>query len=115
MHGLRRLVVGCHRKPLINHLASLAELQIDFVPDYVVDDHADVVRVFRGWWITPLNEPIDGDRGLLKVLYDIQERFGLERGFTCTGLQLSDATPSGHGRALAKGAVGEQGQRIYGA
>jgi hypothetical protein len=108
LHGLRPLIDGCHRKPLDNHVARLAELEISFVPDYVVDDYAEVVRVFGGWWIPPPTPLLERDRRLLDMLYHIQETFGLPRGFTYTGLVLDDDTPSGEGQGLAKGSVRER-------
>jgi hypothetical protein len=70
------------------------------VPDYIVDDYAEIVRVFGGWWIPPPTDPIDGDRRLLDVLYDIQERFGLPRGFTRTGFALGEVAPAGDGHRI---------------
>jgi len=105
MHALRPFVSGCHVKPLDQHRERLPLLQIDFVPDYVVDDYAEIVRVFGGWWIPPPHDQIESDRRLLDVLYDIQDRFGLARGFTYTGHALDDDSPSGDGRALAAGSI----------
>ena len=104
-HDLRPYVAGCHLKPLYRHMERLKEHDVHFVPDYVVDDYADIVRVFGGWWIPPPSDPIHEDRRLLDVLYDIQDRFGLPRGFNKTQVALHNDTPSGDGRPLAMGSV----------
>lgn len=104
--GVRPYIAGCHLKPLSRYRERLADHGVPFVPDYVVDDYAEVVCIFGGWWIPPPLDPIDRDRRLLDVLYDIQDRFGLPRGFTQTGVALPDATPSGHGFPRWPGTAG---------
>lgn len=99
-HNLRPYIAGCHHKPLYAHRERLHEMGIDFVPDYVVDDYDEIVRVFGGWCIPSPKDPITDDRRLLDVLYNIQDRFGLARGFTQTGFLLEDASPTGEGYGI---------------
>ncbi len=80
VHGLRPFIVDCFEKPLFRHRERLAELGVPLVPDYVVDDHADVVAAFGGWCVPAPLEPLAEDRHLLDVLHDIQQRYGLPRG-----------------------------------
>ncbi|HZU78114.1 MAG TPA: hypothetical protein VFA70_15205 [Dehalococcoidia bacterium] len=97
---LRPFVSGCHTKPLYRHRERLAEHGIQFVPDYVIDDYAEVVEAFGGWWIPPPAHPIEDDRRLLDVLYDIQRHFGLPQGFRNSALALQPYGASGDGRWL---------------
>jgi hypothetical protein len=81
VHRLHPFIVNCFEKPLFRHLERLAELGVPLVPDYVVDDHQEVVAAFGGWCVPPPLEPLGDDRHLLDVLHDIQDRYGLPRGF----------------------------------
>jgi hypothetical protein len=96
-YDLRPYIAGCHLKPRFRYREHLADFGVPCIPDYVVDDYDEVVCVFGGWCIPPPLDPIAGDRRLLDVLYDLQDRFGLPRGFNHTGVVLLDAAPSGHG------------------
>src|SRR5262249_1008220 len=70
--AVRPSIAGCPRKPLSRHRERLPDHGVTFLPDYVVDDYAEIVCVFGGWWIPPPLDPIEGDRRLLDVLYDVQ-------------------------------------------
>jgi hypothetical protein len=83
--GLRPYVTDCFEKPIYRHRERLAELHVPYVPDYVIDDDAEIVACFGGWHIPEPLEPLREDRHLLSVLHDIQDRFGLERGFVLSG------------------------------
>jgi hypothetical protein len=52
-HGLRPYVIDCFVKPLANHRESLQTLGVLVEPDFVVDDHAEVVQVFGGYAVRP--------------------------------------------------------------
>jgi hypothetical protein len=79
-HGLGLFVSDCFEKPLFRHRERLDELGVPFVPDYVIDDDAAIVRAFGGRCVPAPLEPLSDDRHLLEVLHDIQDRYGLERG-----------------------------------
>lgn len=68
-------VLDCFEKPLFRHRERLDELGVPFAPDYVVDDHAEVVEVFGGLCVQPPREPLERDRELLRVLDDLLPRF----------------------------------------
>lgn len=75
-YDLRPYVLDCFEKPLSNHRARLGELGVPFVPDYVVDDDEEIVRVFGGRHIPAPLEPLHEDRALLGVVDDLRDRFG---------------------------------------
>jgi predicted HAD superfamily phosphohydrolase YqeG len=70
--GLAAHVLDCFEKPLFRHRERLEELGVPFAPDYVVDDHAEIVDVFGGLCVRP---PREHDRELLRVLDDLLPRF----------------------------------------
>ncbi len=76
-HDLARHITGCFEKPLSRHRERLAGLGVPFVPDHVVDDDEDIVRVFGGTHVPAPLEPLHEDRHLLRVLADVAARFGL--------------------------------------
>jgi hypothetical protein len=76
---LKPFVRDCFEKPLFRHRERLAELGVPFVPDYVIDDDADIVRAFGGMCIPAPLEPLRDDRHLLDVLHDVQDRYGPPR------------------------------------
>lgn len=68
---LHEHVVDCYWKPLYNHRERLAELGVPMVPDYVIDDHPEVVMAFTGTVISPPAMPLDWDREMWRVYDDI--------------------------------------------
>lgn len=76
-YDLRAHITDCFVKPLSRHRERLVELGIPFVPDHVVDDDDEIVRVFGGTHVPAPLEPLEDDRALLQVLNDVRERFGL--------------------------------------
>ena len=52
-HRLRPLIETCFHKPIYDHHARLSELRVTVFPDFVIDDHAEVVRAFGGVTIWP--------------------------------------------------------------
>lgn len=76
-YDLRPHIVDCYVKPLSRHRERLAELGIPFAPDHVVDDDDEIVRVFGGTHVAAPLEPLSEDRALLRVLHDLNDRFGL--------------------------------------
>lgn len=74
-YDLRAHIRDCFMKPLSRHHERLSELGIPFVPDHVVDDDDEIVRVFGGTHVPAPLEPLDQDRALLQVLTDLADRF----------------------------------------
>jgi hypothetical protein len=64
-HGLRRYVSECWVKPLSDHRQSLATLGVLVEPDFVVDDHKEVVDVFGGYNVRAYSgyDPSDREMG----------------------------------------------------
>jgi hypothetical protein len=79
LFSLQTFVRGCFEKPLFRHRERLVELGVPFAPDFVVDDHVEVVDAFGGFCIPVPAEPLAEDRHLLAALHAIQDRFGLAR------------------------------------
>lgn len=75
VQGLTPYVTGCYLKPLSRHRERLAELKVPCVPDHVVDDDDEIVRVFGGTHVPAPLEPLHEDRELLRVLEDLRARF----------------------------------------
>ena len=69
---LHEHVVDCYWKPLYNHRERLHELGIPLTPDYVIDDHAEVVEAFVGSVILPPDVPLQRDREMWRVYEDIR-------------------------------------------
>lgn len=74
VYGLRPHIRDCFEKPLSRHRERLPELGIPFIPDWVVDDDAEIVRVFGGTVVPAPLEPLAADRHLLRVLEDVAHR-----------------------------------------
>jgi SAM-dependent methyltransferase len=68
---LHEHVIDCFWKPLHNHHARLAELKVPFVPDYVIDDHREVVDAFGGTHIRPAPMSLESDREMWRVYEEI--------------------------------------------
>jgi FMN phosphatase YigB (HAD superfamily) len=66
-------ITNCFYKPLHDHHARLAELGVPFVPDFVVDDHPEIVQAFRGTLVFPAGEPFREDREMLRVYEEITQ------------------------------------------
>ena len=65
-------IVDCFWKPLYDHHNRLEELGVTLVPDYVIDDHSEVVDAFIGTVILPPAMPLDWDKEMWRVYDDIQ-------------------------------------------
>lgn len=68
---LHEHVVDCFWKPLYEHHARLEELSVPFAPDYVVDDHDEIVQAFGGSLIQPAGQPFVEDREMWRVYDEI--------------------------------------------
>lgn len=69
--NLREHIEDCFWKPLHNHHARLEELGVPFAPDYVVDDHPQIVAAFGGTLVEPAKAPFDGDREMWRAYEEI--------------------------------------------
>jgi hypothetical protein len=72
-HQLRPLIETCFRKPIFNHHARLTELEVTVFPDFVIDDHAEVVHAFGGVTIYPFDFYDARDREMERVYRAISE------------------------------------------
>jgi hypothetical protein len=68
-HDLRSLVETCFQKPIFNHHARLTALAVTVQPEFVVDDHVEVVDAFGGITVEPFYYFDPGDREMERV-YD---------------------------------------------
>lgn len=64
-------IADCFWKPLYDHHARLAELGVPFKPDYVVDDHPEIVAAFGGTLVEPAGRPFVEDREMWRVYEEI--------------------------------------------
>ncbi len=60
-------IVDCFWKPLYDHHSRLEELGVPFVPDYVVDDHPDIITAFGGSLINPASSTYFEDKEMWRV------------------------------------------------
>lgn len=74
LHDLRSLIEGCYWKPRWDHHARLAELGVPLIPDFVVDDHREVVEAFGGVTVLPFDFYDPRDREMERVYRAISQR-----------------------------------------
>jgi hypothetical protein len=65
-------VIDCFWKPLYDHHARLQELRVPFRPDYVVDDHEEIVHAFGGSLIQPAGRPFTEDNEMWRIYDEIR-------------------------------------------
>ena len=65
-------VTDCFWKPLYDHHARMVELGVTVSPDYVIDDHQEIIDAFVGTTIKEPAMPLHTDRELWRVYEDIQ-------------------------------------------
>jgi hypothetical protein len=75
---LHEHVRDCFSKPLHDHHERLVELGVPFVPDYVVDDHPDIIAAFGGTLVFPAGKPFVEDREMWRA-YDEITAFAASR------------------------------------
>jgi FMN phosphatase YigB (HAD superfamily) len=68
---LHEHVTDCFWKPLYNHHARMEELGVTVIPDYVIDDHEEIIEAFTGTRIAEPRMPLDSDREMWRVYDDI--------------------------------------------
>lgn len=64
-HGLAPLFEQIIGKPLYSFRERLGEFT-EVEPDFVVDDHPEIVEALGGFTISPPGEPLDEDREMLR-------------------------------------------------
>jgi hypothetical protein len=52
-HQLRPYVCGVYEKPTHHFHERLAELNVPFEPEFVIDDYPEIVAAFGGVWVPP--------------------------------------------------------------
>jgi hypothetical protein len=76
-HGLRPWVTDCFEKPVNEHRARLVLLGISPWPDFVVDDHPQMVAAFNGHRVRDYFWPDLRDREM-EIVYQKIVAFSLE-------------------------------------
>ena len=61
-HQLESYIAGVYIKPLTNYREDWQRQGVPVDPDFVIDDHLDVVRAFGGIFIRPYYYPDDTDQ-----------------------------------------------------
>ena len=64
---LHEHITNCFWKPLHDHHERLVELGVPFRPDYVVDDHPDIIKAFGGTLVFPAGDPFREDREMWRA------------------------------------------------
>jgi len=78
-HNLRPMIETCFQKPIFSHHRRLSVLAVTVRPDFVVDDHAEIVEAFGGVTIEPLYYFDPDDREMERVYAAIMEWAGHRR------------------------------------
>jgi hypothetical protein len=73
LHGLRPLIQTCFWKPRWDHRARLGELGVTVEPEFVVDDHREVVEAFGGITVYPFDWFDARDREMERVYRRLSE------------------------------------------
>jgi len=73
-HGLRPLIETCFHKPRYDHHAQMDVLGVTVWPDFVVDDHTEVVQAFGGITVYPFYYFDERDRDMERVYAAIARR-----------------------------------------
>ena len=68
---LHEHVADCFWKPLHNHHARMEELGITIFPDYVIDDHVEIIHAFTGSHVPEPMLPLDRDKVMWWVYDEI--------------------------------------------
>jgi hypothetical protein len=66
-HGLRPLIETCFHKPRHDHHAQMVALGVTVQPDFVIDDHTEVVQAFGGITCYPFYYYDNRDREMERV------------------------------------------------
>jgi hypothetical protein len=66
--GLLPLLSGVYIKPIAVFDKGLIDLGVPVRPDFVIDDHPDIVKHFGGLVVSPYDNRVSSDSELLMVL-----------------------------------------------
>lgn len=69
---LHEHVTDCFWKPLTDHHARMEELKIPVWPDYVIDDHVEIIQAFTGLHVPEPKLPLERDREMWRVYEEIK-------------------------------------------
>lgn len=69
---LHEHITDCFWKPLYDHHSRMVELGVNVFPDYVIDDHQEIVDAFVGTTIKEPAMPLHTDTELWRVYDTIQ-------------------------------------------
>jgi hypothetical protein len=72
-HCLREYIMDCFVKPLTDYQNALVALGIYAYPQFVVDDHVQIVDAFGGYVVRPYVWPDEADREMSVVYARIVE------------------------------------------
>ena len=75
-HNLEQFVTDCFHKPLSDYVSRLKSLGVPFMPDIIIDDYLDIVRVFGGIRVTQYVYSDPSDREM-EAIYQIIHSIGL--------------------------------------
>ena len=75
-HNLEQFVTDCFHKPLSDYVRRLKSLGVPFMPDIIIDDYLDIVRVFGGIRVTQYVYSDPSDREM-EAIYQIIHSIGL--------------------------------------
>lgn len=75
---LHEHVIDCFTKPLYRHHERFEEMGITIKPDFVIDDHQEIIDAFPGVRIEIPATPIAADREMWRV-YDAIREFCAEQ------------------------------------
>ena len=70
---LNQYVSGVYEKPTHHFHERLEELGVPFEPDFVIDDHPEIIAAFPGVLIRPPSHPLEKDTEMWRVYDEITE------------------------------------------
>ncbi len=70
-------IIDCFWKPLYRHHERFEELEINVKPDFVIDDHPEIIAAFPGVLIRPPSHPLEKDAEMWRV-YDVITEFAAD-------------------------------------
>ncbi len=77
-YSLQPYIKDCFLKPLYDYEKGLAKMSIDFVPDFCVDDHEELIEALGGYAIKPYFW-VDEEDGEMWKVYEVISAHALER------------------------------------
>jgi len=90
-HNLGQYVSGIYHKPKEDFQHRIVELGVDVKPDFIIDDHGEIVRAFGGYWIKPYGWDHPGDTEMIEAYNAIQSHLATLEGDTLKNVRLPGA------------------------